>query len=120
MISSVSPSPARRRWRSGNSAGGTRVVDLIEELRSYGIQVFVHDPVANPDEARREYGINLTDWKSLPAAGATVLAVPHQELMARPLTDFAAKTVRGGCLLDVKSKLDPEAVRAHGLRIWRL
>jgi len=98
----------------------SRVMDLIEELRSYGIRVLVHDPVASPEEARREYGIDLTDWKSLPAAGATVLAVPHQELIDRPITDFAAKTARGGCLVDVKSKLDPEAVRAQGLRVWRL
>ena len=53
-------------------------------------------------------------------AAFTVLAVPHQELMARPLSDLAAKTVRGGCLVDVKSKLDPEAVKSLGLRVWRL
>jgi UDP-N-acetyl-D-galactosamine dehydrogenase len=98
----------------------SRVMDLIEELRSYGIQVFVHDPVAGKAEAKHEYGITLTDWDTLPSASATVLAVPHQEFLARPLPDYAAKTVRGGCLVDVKSRLDPDAVRAHGLRIWRL
>lgn len=98
----------------------TRVIDLIEELRSYGIEISVHDPVANPDEAKREYAINLMDWTSLPVAGATVLAVPHRELVSRPISDFAAKTIAGGCLVDVKSRLDPEAVRAHGLKVWRL
>jgi UDP-N-acetyl-D-galactosamine dehydrogenase len=98
----------------------SRVMDLIEELRSYGIQVFVHDPVAGKAEAKSEYGIGLTDWDALPSAGATVLAVPHQALIDRPLSDYAAKTVRGGCLVDVKSRLDPDAVRALGLRIWRL
>jgi UDP-N-acetyl-D-galactosamine dehydrogenase len=98
----------------------SRVMDLIEELRSYGIQVFVHDPVAGKAEAKHEYAVDLVDWGALPNAGATVLAVPHQELLARPISDYAAKTTRGGCVVDVKSRLDADAVRAHGLRVWRL
>ena len=98
----------------------SRVVDVIEELRSYGVQVFVHDPVANPEEARHEYGIDLVQWDALPLAGATILAVAHKEFLERPLADFAGKTVRDGCLVDVKSKLDPAALRALGLRVWRL
>jgi len=98
----------------------SRVVDVIEELRTYGVRVFVHDPVANPDEAKHEYGIDLVQWNALPIAGATILAVAHKELLERPLADFAGKTVRDGCLVDVKSKLDPAALRALGLRVWRL
>ena len=98
----------------------SRVVDVIEELRTYGVRVFVHDPVANPEEARHEYGINLVQWDALPLAGATILAVAHKELLERPLAEFAGKTVRDGCLVDVKSRLDPAALRALGLRVWRL
>jgi UDP-N-acetyl-D-galactosamine dehydrogenase len=98
----------------------TRVVDLIEELRSFGIEVSVHDPVASAQDAQREYGIRLMDWDELPVGAATILAVPHQQLVARPLPDFAAKTARGGCFVDIKSRLDPDAIRAHGLKVWRL
>jgi len=98
----------------------SRVVDVIEELRSYGVQVCVHDPVANPAEAKHEYGIELRDWQALPVAAATILAVAHKEFLDRPISDFAAKTVPDGCLVDVKSRLDPDAVRAQGLRVWRL
>ena len=98
----------------------SRVVDVIEELRSYGIQVHVHDPVADAGEAKHEYGIELKEWQALPVAAATVLAVAHKELLGRPISDFAGKTIPGGCLVDVKSKLDPQAVRALGLRVWRL
>jgi UDP-N-acetyl-D-galactosamine dehydrogenase len=96
------------------------VVDVIEELRSFGIQVFVHDPVVSAAEAKHEYGVDLLDWDALPTAAATIVAVPHRELLARPVADLASKTIRDGCLVDVKSKLDPEAVRNLGLRIWRL
>ncbi len=98
----------------------SRVVDVIRELESFGIRVFVHDPVANADEAKREYGIGLSSWGNLPTAAATILAVAHRELIAHPVADFATITISNGCLVDVKSKLDAEAARHCGLKVWRL
>jgi len=98
----------------------SRVIDVIQELRSYGIQVFVHDPVVSAHEAKEEYGLDLVAWDDLPQAAATILAVAHREFLARPVSDFASKTQRGGCLADVKAKLDAEAVEAQGLKLWRL
>ena len=98
----------------------SKVVDVINELKSYGANVFIHDPVASPAEADREYGIKLVAWEDLPVADAIVFAVPHTNLVSRPLSDLAAKVTLGGCLIDVKSQLDPEAIRAMGLRLWRL
>ena len=98
----------------------SRVYDVIQEFRSYGMRVFVHDPVASAEEAKHEYGVDLVGWNDLPVADATVLAVAHEALVKRPAADFAAKTVKGGCLADVKAKLDPAAVRATGLKLWRL
>jgi len=98
----------------------SKVVDVINELKSYGTKVFIHDPVADPIEADSEYGIKLVAWEGLPVADAIVFAVPHKEFVSRPLSDFAAKVAHGGCLIDVKSQLEPAAVRAMGLRLWRL
>jgi UDP-N-acetyl-D-galactosamine dehydrogenase len=98
----------------------SRVIDVIQELRGYGVEVFVHDPVVSAHDAKEEYGIDLVDWKALPTAAATILAVAHKEFLARPISDFAGKTQRGGCLVDVKAKLDPQAVQKEGLELWRL
>jgi UDP-N-acetyl-D-galactosamine dehydrogenase len=98
----------------------TRVVDVIEELRSYGIEVLVHDPVADAKDALTEYGIHLLAWDELPAADALILAVPHDGLLARPLADFCDKVVAGGCFIDVKCKADPAALRERGYLVWRL
>jgi UDP-N-acetyl-D-galactosamine dehydrogenase len=98
----------------------SRVIDVIQELRSYGVEVFVHDPVVSAHDAKEEYGLDLVDWKALPTAAATILAVAHKDFLARPISDFASKTQRGGCLVDVKAKLDPQAVGAQGLTLWRL
>jgi UDP-N-acetyl-D-galactosamine dehydrogenase len=98
----------------------SRVIDVIQELRSYGIEVFVHDPVAIAADAHEEYGIDLTSWERLPVADAIVVAVAHKEFMCRDLDDYRQKLVPNGCLMDVKAHFDAPAVRAAGLCLWRL
>ncbi len=98
----------------------SKVADLIKELKSYGIEIHVHDPVANPDEARHEYGVELESWEDLPCADAIILAVSHREFTDRPLTDFQSKVTDKGCFIDVKSQLDQTALRAAGFNVWRL
>jgi UDP-N-acetyl-D-galactosamine dehydrogenase len=98
----------------------SRVIDLIRELQSYGAKVFVHDPIANPDEAMHEYGLELTAWDKLPRAGAMVLAVAHDQYLQMPLPELFGKVTKGGVIADVKSKLDPQKVRQADLRLWRL
>ena len=98
----------------------SRVIDVIDELKSYGVRVVVHDPVVGDADAKREYGIELASWDALPVADAIICAVAHSQIISRPIRDFSAKISKGGCMIDVKSKLDPAAVRAAGLTLWRL
>ena len=98
----------------------SRVPDIIGELESYGIEVHVHDPLAEAAAAKHEYGVTLVGWDDLPIADALLLAVPHGQLVGIPVEDYAKKLVRGGCVIDVKSCLDMKALAAAGLRTWRL
>ena len=98
----------------------SKVVDIITELRSYGVEVFVHDPMADPDEAMHEYGVRLLDWADLPRADAIVAAVAHRGFRALGLEDLTRKLIKGGCVIDVKSGLDEKALRDAGLHVWRL
>ena len=98
----------------------SKVVDVINELASYGFEVLVHDPRANPEEAREEYGLELCAWKDIPRCQAVVLAVAHRELVGLPISEIAAKVVPGGCVMDVKSALDRRALEALDIRVWRL
>jgi len=98
----------------------TRVIDVVNELASYGLTVHVHDPVADPDEARREYGIELKDWDALPRAQAIVAAVSHREFKQRPVDDYVGKLEQGGLYMDVKCQADAAQLRARGLTVWRL
>ena len=98
----------------------SRVIDVINELRSYGIEVFVHDPVPTSAEAQHEYGIELIAWDKLPVADAMVAAVAHQTFLKTSSADLASKIKSKGCFVDVKSAFDTAALKAAGLRIWRL
>ncbi|MCW5625727.1 MAG: nucleotide sugar dehydrogenase, partial [Burkholderiales bacterium] len=98
----------------------TRVIDVVRELESYGARVHIHDPVANPEEARHEYGVTLTAWDALPKAKAIVLAVSHAEFAQRSVADVAGKLKSGGVLVDVKGAADATAYRAAGVDVWRL
>jgi UDP-N-acetyl-D-galactosamine dehydrogenase len=98
----------------------SRVIDVIKELRSYGVDVRVHDPVAAPAEARREYGIELTQWEQLPVADAIVVAVAHGEFVRRSVADYRKKLVPNGCFVDVKAQFDPVTLRTAGMSVWRL
>ena len=98
----------------------TRVIDVIHELKSYGVEVHVHDPVPDAGEARHEYGLELESWEALPRADALVVAVPHRQFLARPIADYLTKVVEQGCFIDVKSQFDIAALREAGLTVWRL
>jgi len=98
----------------------SKVIDVIRELESFGVTVHVHDPVAEPAEARHEYGVDLVSWEHLPKANALVAAVAHQELAEKPLDVLLAKLAPGGVYMDVKSQADRAALEARGVHVWRL
>jgi UDP-N-acetyl-D-galactosamine dehydrogenase len=98
----------------------SKVADIVTELKSYGVDVHVHDPVASPEDAMHEYGVALESWSDLPRADAIVAAVSHSELTARPLSDLTSKLIDGGCFIDVKSRFDQVALREAGFSVWRL
>ena len=88
----------------------TRVVDVIETLREAGVEVDVHDPRVNADEAAREYGLTLLDVPAQDSYDAIVLAVAHSEFL-----QLDAATLRGwgkpsAVIYDVKSVLPREWV----------
>ena len=97
----------------------SRVVDIIGELRSFGLTVQVHDPLANAADARHEYDISLQDFDALQPADALILAVAHADYLdgGWPLVE---RLLAGGAglVLDVKMKLDRDQ-RPASIELWR-
>jgi len=98
----------------------SKVVDLIVELQSYGVEVHVYDPVAEAQEVHHEYGIDLCSWERLPRAEAIVVAVAHRALREIKPAEFAVKAGANACMIDVKACFDEVEFAAAGLPLWRL
>ena len=98
----------------------SKVIDIINELKSYGVDVFVSDPRAASDEAMHEYGVPLLPWADLPRADAIVAAVAHREYTTLTMEDFGRKLVKGGAFIDVKAVFDRSAIEGAGYKLWRL
>jgi UDP-N-acetyl-D-galactosamine dehydrogenase len=98
----------------------SKVIDIVNELRTYGVRVHVHDPIASSDECMHEYGVTLESWDALPRACAIVAAVAHTEYREMGLKQLTSKLVPGGVFADVKSVYTAEEVRALGFQSWRL
>jgi UDP-N-acetyl-D-galactosamine dehydrogenase len=98
----------------------SKVVDIVDELRDFGVEVFVHDPEADAAEALHEYGIVLHRWEDLPRADAIVAAVAHTQYRRLATEEIGRKVVRNGCFMDVKAGFDASALAQAGIAVWRL
>jgi UDP-N-acetyl-D-galactosamine dehydrogenase len=96
----------------------SRVPDITTELREYGIEPLVHDPLASGEEALQEYGIELSPFDALTDLDGVILAVPHQQYIDE-LEQIVAGVREGGLVVDVKSLLSPADLRAD-LLYWSL
>lgn len=98
----------------------SKVIDVIHELQSFGVNVHVHDPIASPEEAQHEYGVTPAAWHTLPKAHAVVAAVAHAQYLEMGPKALCDRLQPGGLIVDVKACFDEAALRAEGARVWRL
>lgn len=102
----------------------TRVIDIVNELKEYGITPFIADPEANSEEARREYGIEFNSIEDIRGMDAIVIAVSHDQFMNFKQRDFNRMykdTANSNkVLLDIKGVLNRTEYEEAGYRYWRL
>lgn len=97
----------------------SRVIDIVRELADFGLRALVHDPLADPREAKELFGVDLCDHSELQHLDALILAVPHQAYFDWGTERLLHMLGDRGVLLDVKSVLDPQVVgKKH--RYWSL
>jgi UDP-N-acetyl-D-galactosamine dehydrogenase len=101
----------------------SKVIDIVRELREYGIEVLVHDPVASVEESRAEYGVELCALKQVGAVDAVIVAVAHQQFQTLGAAGLKALCCNGnglGVVIDVKEIFSRAEVEAKGLSYWSL
>lgn len=102
----------------------TRIIDIVNELREYGIEPVLADPEADAEEAKREYGIEFVDMNSITDMDAVVLAVAHTAFNALEQKEldrlFKQSTNDSKVLMDLKGILNRKEYEQAGYIYWRL
>ena len=102
----------------------SKVIDIIDHLKTYGISPLVCDPMADSQEVQHTYGLQLTDISELRDLDCVILAVAHKAYRAMTLETlnvlFADLPAEEKVIIDVKSILSRDALEQVGFRYWRL
>ena len=102
----------------------TKIVDIFNELKEYGITAEIADPTADKDEAKHLYGVEFVDINSISDCDAIILAVAHDEFKTLTPADFDKMFKLGDnsnkVLADIKGLLDRKEYEALGYNYWRL
>lgn len=99
----------------------TRVVDIYYELKDYGIEPYIYDPLALRDEVKNEYNIDLvSDLKEFSPYDAIILAVKHEKFLKYEISFLRAFTGKNPVLIDVKSVYNKKEAEKAGFLYWRL
>ena len=102
----------------------SKVEDIINRLKEYGVTTLVVDPWADAHEAKREYGIALQSLEDVTDADCVILAVAHTQFVELGLARIDRLFTPGDnaekVLIDVKGILNSRQVHQAGYRYWRL
>lgn len=102
----------------------TRVIDIVNELKEYGLTPMIADPEADAEEAKHEYGIVFDSVEDIKEVDAVVVAVGHDQFLKYTQEDFNKMFKKGTneskVLLDIKGILDRKEYEVAGYKYWRL
>lgn len=99
----------------------TKVIDIISELKDFGITVSVNDPLADKEESRTFYDIQLKDLEEISEVDAVIIAVMHNYYKTLGLSKLAAMcSGETPIIIDIKSLFEIEEAKAKGILYWRL
>ena len=112
----------------------TKVIDIINELKEYEIEVLATDPVAGKEEIKHEYNLDMVDMKDIEGVDAIILAVSHHVYREMNLNDFeylyktkavdeaaaTSVTEEKNVFIDVKGIMDRNSVDTDKMVYWRL
>ncbi len=105
-------------------ARNSKVNDILKELREYGINPIVCDPVADATDAKRFYGVDLVDISEFKNLDCLIIAVMHKEFKELSNEDiqkmFASKDNSKNIIVDVKGARNKDELLALGYKYWRL
>jgi UDP-N-acetyl-D-galactosamine dehydrogenase len=97
----------------------TKVIDIINELASFGVSIQVHDAIADGDLVARQLNVELTDWEELEVADAVIVCVPHSQYREGGWDLISPLLAKNSFVADIHSILDTDDT-PEGTTLWRL
>jgi UDP-N-acetyl-D-glucosamine/UDP-N-acetyl-D-galactosamine dehydrogenase len=98
----------------------TSVINIINELKSFDAQVLVHDPLADPEAVKYEFGLELEPWENLNDIDAIILAVAHNQYIDLDKNQLRQKLNYRCLIMDVKSIFHQSDFKGTGIVLWQL
>ena len=100
----------------------SKVIDVINELREFGVNIQVYDPFADAEEAKHEYGVELVPFDELKPADSIIVAVSHDTFKTYSAIEWKQLLKSSPVILDVKGVVDPNVISKldENLEYWRL
>ncbi|HVU49791.1 MAG TPA: nucleotide sugar dehydrogenase [Polyangia bacterium] len=102
-----------------NDLRNSKVPDILDELREFGIEPLIHDPRGNAAEAKREYGLELARLEDYKSLDGLIVAVSHKEYVQLGQPRLLGMVRDNGCFIDVKSVFSPSKME-RGVQYWSL
>ncbi|HET8715015.1 MAG TPA: nucleotide sugar dehydrogenase [Holophagaceae bacterium] len=97
----------------------SKVPDIVAELRQFGIEPLIHDPLADGEATHEEYGLHLSPYESFQDLDALVFAVSHKAFLDRGVDGIRAALKPTSVFVDVKSAFHPKDF-AEPMAYWSL
>lgn len=97
----------------------TKVIDIVNELQEYGVNTIISDPVADKDEARRGYGIDIVDINEIKNMDAVIVCVGHDEFKNLDV-NYYNSLLKNKVIFDIKGMYDKNLFTSAGYEYWRL
>jgi UDP-N-acetyl-D-galactosamine dehydrogenase len=98
----------------------TNVIGIIKQLKSFGAEVMVHDPIADREACKYEYDLQIQDWDLLHNMDAIILAVAHDQYIHLDKERLVEKLKKHSLIMDIKGIFKPETFAGTGIVLWRL
>ena len=95
----------------------TKVIDIIKELKEYTPNILVHDPHADKEEARHEYGIELASFDDLSQLTALVVAVAHEQFKLMSIEHYKTRLNGIKLVVDIKDMLNKTEADKCGITV---
>ena len=98
----------------------TKIVDIINELKEYGVNTIIYDPVADKKDVKSTYNLDLATKEEMQNLNAIILAVPHEEFKELSLNNFNSLYEGQKVFVDIKEVFDRKVFESDGYYYWSL